>query len=129
MEQTKYDQSSLPFKVNQIICLEHEQTCLYGEVIQLIPSREMCWFRPICMIALNSQGEPTVNNSDLIHLHSGSDLLWPITLFRHALDTEVICLLANLNDDTNKLKPAQVSCRQYLNQFITQVWRANQDKF
>jgi hypothetical protein len=129
MEPTKNDQSSLPFKVNQIICLEHEKTCLYGEVIQLIPSRGMCWFRPICMITLNSQGEQTVNNSNLIQLHSGSDLLWPIILFRHALDTEVISLLGNLDDDTSKLKLAQVSCRQYLNHFITQVWTANQDKF
>ena len=136
MDKTKFDQSSVQFKVSQIICLEHEETCLYGEVIQLIEERQMCWFRPICMVVSTSQSDligspsahPTVENSGLIHLHSGSDLLWPLVLFRHALDTEVISILANLND-TSKSKQTTASCRQHLNQFVKQVWAANQDKF
>ncbi len=118
----------MPFKESQIICLEHETTCLYGEVIQLIPNRGMCWFRPICMTISNFERDRDSKNYDLIHLRSSSDLLWPTTLFRPALDTEVISLLVD-SDNTDKSKQDRVSCRQHLNQFVRQVWAANQDKF
>ena len=118
----------MSFKESQIICLEYEATCLYGEVIQLIPSRGMCWFRPICMTISDPHGHLDSEAYDLIHLRSGSDLLWPTTLFRPALDTEVISLLVDTNAP-EKSKQDKVSGRQYLNQFVHQVWTANQDKF
>ena len=127
MEQIRSESNSL-FKVNQIICLEHEETYLYGEVIQLIPIRRMCWFRPICMTKSNFDRNGNLENSFLIHLRSGSDLLWPISLFRPALDTEVISLLTDL-DDSDKSEQAARFDRQHLNQFVRQVWEANQDKF
>ena len=125
MANTAYDKS-IPFKESQIICLEHLNTCLYGEVIQLILERQMCWFRPICMTVdgLESDRE----NRELIQLQFSSDLLWPICLFRTAFDTEVIALLSDL-DDNPKPKQNEISHRQYLNRFIRQVWAANQDKF
>ena len=174
----------MPFKESQIICLEHEATCLYGEVIQLIPARGMCWFRPICMTVSNIKGDGVCDERyDLIRLRSSSDLLWPTTLFRSALDTEVISLLVDSDDSTqenlpdrnawqphsniasvpspledkelskqiapaiqqnpvlsaesglqgeNPHKKAQQersTSRQRLNQFIREVWAANQDKF
>lgn len=128
MEDIEFSTPKLPFKVNQIICLEHQDTCLYGEVIQLIPRRGLCWFRPICMtkICLNQSQELT--NKELIHLHSSSDLLWPMTLFRPALDTEVISLLYG-SDDVAKTTEYPSYSRQYFNQFVQQVWQANQDMF
>ncbi|MCC0175747.1 hypothetical protein I4641_01975 [Waterburya agarophytonicola K14] len=128
MEETSYGKSTLPFKVNQIICLEYRSTCLYGEVIQLITSRGICWFRPICMTIQNFEGEATPENLQLIHLRSVSDLLWPIDMFRPALDTEVISLLADL-DKTDKTNQSQISASRCLNQFVRQVWTAHQDKF
>ena len=121
------DDRSMPFKESQIICLEYQGTCLYGEVIQLILSRQMCWFRPICM-TIEKAGDRDGENCELIQLRFSSDLLWPINLFRPALDTEVISLLTDLNNN-HKPKQNQTSPRQYLNQFIHQVWAANQDKF
>ena len=127
METTGYDRP-IPFKESQIICLEYDTTRLYGEVIQLILDRGMCWFRPICMTISNAESDLDSEQYSLIHLRSGSDLLWPTTLFRPALDTEGISLLVDV-DDNNKLKQDKNSCRQHLNQFVRQVWAANQDKF
>ena len=128
MEDTDLSTTNLLFEVNQIICLEDRDTCLYGEVIQLIPSRGLCWFRPICMTKSNSQQERDSGIKQLIYLRSGSDLLWPMSLFRPALDTEVVSWLVDL-DDTNKSTEQQASSRQYLHQFVQQVWETNQDKF
>lgn len=128
MQDLKFGSLKLPFKVNQIICLEDRNTCLYGEVIQLIPSRKICWFRPICMTIDNLDRDSGIQNRQLIHLQSGSDLLWPVSLFRAALDTEVIFLLGEL-DSLEKSIEDRLSCRQHLNQFIHQVWQNNQDKF
>lgn len=116
------------FKVNQIICLEHQNTYLYGEIIQLIPHRKLCWFRPICLSKLNFENNSTLESTQLIDLQSGSDLLWPITLFRPALDTEVIYLMAELNNSGESLTYKKEN-RQDLNRFVQQVWQANQDKF
>ena len=125
MANTAYDKS-IPFKESQIICLEHRDTCLYGEVIQLILERQMCWFRPICMTTKGFEGDR--ENWELIQLQFSADLLWPISLFRTALDTEVIALLSDL-DNNPKPKQNEISHRQYLSRFIRQVWAANQDKF
>jgi hypothetical protein len=116
------------FKVNQIICLEHQPTCLYGEVIQLLHQRQLCWFRPICLVKTNFENHQALDSRQLINVSSGSDLLWPTTLFRPALDTEVISFLAELKN-TNESLTLEISNRQYLNKFIQQVWQANQDKF
>ena len=119
---------SIPFKESQIICLEHQGTRLYGEVIQLILSRQMCWFRPMCMTIEQVESDRYAPSPKLIQLQFSSDLLWPINLFRPALDTEVISLLTDLNNNY-KPKLNKTSPRQYLNQFIRQVWAANKDKF
>ena len=80
------------------------------------------------MTVSNSDYNRDTEDYDLIRFRAGSDLLWPITLFRPALDTEVISLLVDI-DDTNKPKQDKVSSRQCLNQFVHHVWMANQDKF
>ncbi|MEM8828474.1 MAG: hypothetical protein AAGE96_03845 [Cyanobacteria bacterium P01_G01_bin.19] len=128
MEETGSNVSDLQFKESQIICLEYEDTKLYGEVIQLIHHRRMCWFRPICMTMCNFEDSRDSADLDLIHLQSSSDLLWPTSLFRPALDTEVISLLTDTDTDSKTNKGA-VSSKQHLNQFVKRVWRANQDKF
>ena len=126
MSDTAYSQSQNAFQNNQIVCLEHQQNCLYGEVIQIINERQLCWFRPMCIV--NSEDRDRFQETTkLIDLQLGSDLLWPIALFRPALDTEVISLLSKLGD-TNDLS-SQTSNRQHLNSFVKSVWQANKDKF
>lgn len=179
MDNFSFDAGREPLKVNQIACLEHQNNNLYGEVIQLVPSRQLCWFRPLCLVisssakASDSDGEKSGSESaivtplqetrqaflttsatkhypktraadsvndlsaspsclpqetQLINLQSGSDLLWPATLFRPALDTEVIGFLAQL-PETNQTSIDIALNKKYFNKFIHQVWQANQDKF
>ena len=115
-----------PFKVNEIICLENDSKYLYGEVIQLLPSRGLCWFRPMCLVISDVASDSTREPTQLIDLQSGSDLLWPTTLFRPALDTEVISWLPLKCDRHLANKSLN---KQSLNKFIQQVWQDNRDKF
>ena len=123
--------SEAPFQVNEIICLENNSSYLYGEVIQLLRDRGLCWFRPMCLVvydrSISDRPSPIIEPSQLIDLQSGSDLLWPITLFRPALDTEVISLLPLLSDRYSLAE--RFVDKQYLNRFIQQVWQDNRDKF
>jgi hypothetical protein len=153
----------LSLKVSQIVCLEHQSSHLYGEVIQLIPQRQLCWFRPFCLVisadtpsswnswksesperslelelvqqSHSSRLLPTsfdyrksTEETKLIDLQSGSDLLWPDSLFRPALDTEIIHLLPQLKDISHHSKDT-ISNQKYLNKFIHLFWQAHQDKF
>ena len=126
MDDLAFTTKDLPFKSNQIVCLEHQDTNLYGEVIQLIPHRGLCWFRPICLIV--SELDCTKSEqTQAIDLHGVSDLLWPTVLFRLAIDTEIIDHLSQLKNDNQNLMDKKPN--KHLNRFVQQVWRANQDKF
>jgi hypothetical protein len=133
----------LPLKASQIVCLDYQASSLYGEVIQLIPHRQRCWFRPLCLVIssdtaslleLDFPGQlehvPTqaTEMGILINLGSGSDLLWPDSLFRPALDTEIFYLLPQLKDINHHFEH-KTSQQKYLNQFVRLVWQAHQDKF
>jgi hypothetical protein len=126
-----------PFQSGQIICLEHQDTCLYGEVIQIISQREQCWFRPRFLAIKPSDSELPDSTTQVIQLSNSSDLLLPLCLFRASWDTEVIPLLSQISDlgEGSALHEGDESStndslsRQYLHQFIYRVWQANQDKF
>jgi hypothetical protein len=149
----------LSLKVSQIVCLEHQSSHLYGEVIQLIPQRQLCWFRPLCLVISadtpsslkselserslelefvqhsgssrlrqNFDYSKSAQELKLIDLQSGSDLLWPASLFRPALDTEIIYLLPQLQDNSHHFDN-KISNQKYLNKFIHLFWQAHQDKF
>ena len=113
---------SLNFQPRQILFLEHTGTRLYAEVIQVVVSRRLCWVRPLLLSGILESLEPL----PLTDLRSCADLLWPITLFQPALDTEVIPLLATLSSDQPELISA---AQQQLNQFIHQLWQAHKNAF
>lgn len=58
MSDVIFNTGKVHLKANQIACLEYNNVRLYGEVIQLIPRRQICWFRPIYLIdsRLNKAG-------------------------------------------------------------------------
>jgi hypothetical protein len=118
------------FKDRQIVCLEHQNICLYGEVIQVIHKRKLCWVRPLILAI----AEPNTNFlsqfpdwEEFIDVRDTSDLLWPIDLFRTALDTEVIPFLGNLeseildSDSDDRRKNSHK-----LHWFIKEVWQSHQ---
>lgn len=120
----------------QIVCLEHETSYLYAEVIQIIESRQLCWARPLMLIRQSSEtrfcNSMTCEQSDYYDLRQDSDLLLPLTLFRLALDTEVCSWIACLYaDDHNLTAPSDSPGRghQPFRQFIQQVWKAHPNAF
>ncbi len=108
------------FQPGQILSLDDGKRNLYAEVIQVVTSRNLCWVRPL-LLANFSQEIPTITD-----LRDASDLLWPIHLFRPALDTEVIGLLSQLLPKEPKADTDTVA-QQQLHQFIHQFWQAYQD--
>ncbi|MBV9388498.1 MAG: hypothetical protein JOZ78_18905 [Chroococcidiopsidaceae cyanobacterium CP_BM_ER_R8_30] len=128
------------FQPCQIVCLEHEGTCLYAEVIQVVISRQLCWVRPLLLGALSSDSNLVDELLPLTDLRSCADLLWPIASFRPALDTEVIPLLVTLLASpernlaaTGQLdvspEAASTASLSKLNQFIHRVWQADKGAF
>ncbi len=81
---------------SEIVYLEYDNQYLYGEVIQVIEEKEICWVRPLLL---------TVNLGDLteeqtiIDLRFTSDLLLPEQLFQPALDVDFITLFAKLEPE------------------------------
>ncbi|AFZ36790.1 hypothetical protein Sta7437_3283 [Stanieria cyanosphaera PCC 7437] len=112
-------------QVNQIVCLEQDNFCLYCEVIQLIPQRKYCWVRPLLLVFFNS----SFSTADrAIALNNSSDLLLPESLFRAAFDTEMLNVLSLLPElETNSETNYQV--QQELSGCIQKVWQANRNLF
>lgn len=118
------------FKPGQIVCLETENSILYGEVIQIVPQRQLCWARPLTIVSksaiANHNFDPNVN-LEMIDLRSASDLLLPIALFRSSYDTEAIGILAELA--SIELETNQHGKFFNLNDFVRELCKNNQDKF
>ncbi|MCC3407591.1 MAG: hypothetical protein JGK17_18735 [Microcoleus sp. PH2017_10_PVI_O_A] len=115
---------ALNFKPGQIVSLECGDACLHSEVIQVVEARQICWVRPLMLVGLVSgkdfpQGWP--EEYTLSDLRDGSDLLWPLSLFRAALDTEVISLLTQLQSLDSDRKDSTIASRQ-LRDFVDRVW-------
>lgn len=120
------------FHSSEIVYLEYENDRLYGEVIEFVESRQVCWVRPL-MLAVPAVG------SDLLHLISlekltlfdlrqGADLLLPACLFQQALDSEVIPLLVEINNPETQLVN-KTDTHQQLKHFVTQLWKAYKSEF
>lgn len=110
------------FQPLQIVCLEHLATCLYAEVIQVVESRQVCWVRPMLLVESAAEKEPSV-----LDLRSTVDLLWSITAFRPALDTEILPFLANIFTSTSP-QQSNAYARQQLNCFVQQLWQAQKNE-
>lgn len=111
---------------HQVLCLEHESTSLYGEVIQWIAERNLYWVRPIALV----YRDHSLEISSLYDLRQGADLLYPRSLFRVAIDTEVLPILMQLE----MLRASQDVAfsdlaHQQLQTFIWQIWQAHRAAF
>ena len=118
-------------KSGQIVRLACQQSNLYGEVIQIILSRQMCWVRPLMLV---KQAEATPEYSDpesfsmLYDLRQGSDLILPLLLFQPALDTEVIPWLMQLDSSNSKATTPSIA-HQQLQGFVHCVCQTYPDYF
>lgn len=125
--------SPYKFQPNQIVCLEYENTYLYSEVIEVVESRQTCWVRPLMLVVAAPGYEilPFVspNQLKLYDLRLGADLLWPISLFRPATDTEVIPLLLQLDDPDTSVGHSSKEANKQLSFFVHQVWQVYKRDF
>lgn len=126
------NEPDLKFQPYQIVCLEHDNTYLYAEVVQMADGKQVCWVRPVALVegTLEWMQDPTlIHPSNLHDLRHSSDLLLPSALFRSALDTEVIPLLSYLSELTD----AAVSWAEFpqaqLNQLVKKVCLAHPELF
>jgi hypothetical protein len=122
------------FEPNQIVCLAHDSVYLYAEIIQHVTDRTCCWARPL---AIAQAIDPGANPQDIggvgwtwQDLRETSDLLLPDRLFREALDTEVLPLMARLYqaEDKPQISPDPLP-KQQLHQFIHQIYQAYPEYF
>ncbi|MBD1887485.1 hypothetical protein QUA30_14695 [Microcoleus sp. Pol14C2] len=113
---------ALNFKPGQIVSLECGDACLHSEVIQVVEARQVCWVRPL-MLVVSASGKDFSAEYTLSDLRDGADLLWPLSLFRAALDTEVISLLTELHSLDAEKKDGAIASRQ-LRDFVDRVWEA-----
>ncbi|MDJ0509902.1 MAG: hypothetical protein QNJ64_11685 [Crocosphaera sp.] len=119
------------FKSQQIVYLSHKNHRLYCEVIQVVESRQLCWVRPLFLVDIAEEMDiysQLITPKVLMDVRSTSDLLYPITLFNAALDTEVIPILTQLQIESSCEKDNKIA-RQKLHQFITKIWQNNPEKF
>ncbi|WP_228061459.1 hypothetical protein [[Phormidium] sp. LEGE 05292] len=118
--------SAVDFQPSQIVCLEHQETRLYAEVIQIVESRQVAWVRPL-MLVVSLSNQLDYEPFTFYDLRQGADLLWPSNLFRPALDTEVLPLFTHLQISKNQGENQQLA-HQQLQRFIRQVWQDYEGK-
>ncbi|HLO50315.1 MAG TPA: hypothetical protein VK211_18005 [Kamptonema sp.] len=112
------------FQPNQIVCLEFGGRCLYAEIIQVVSVRGLCWARPLMLVEFTSLGDSVADRKHILwDLRGGSDLLWPLSLFRVVIDTEAIAFLTELQLLESEEKDAVIAHRQ-LRDFVGKVWEA-----
>lgn len=122
----------------QIVYLEHRQQRLYAEVIQVVTDRQRCWARPLFLAEVHaacgdqrSPGSPLLalqpfspTTVDCYSLADSSDIVWPISQFQPALDTEVMALLSQIQQKTAEAEAGAPSNRHYhLRRFMSQLWQ------
>ncbi|MBE9166898.1 hypothetical protein IQ238_04895 [Pleurocapsales cyanobacterium LEGE 06147] len=123
--------SQSQFQPRQLVCLEHDRTFLYGEVIEVISNRQLCWVRPLMLAIMSENIEGLSSYWQLetqIDLRSGADLILPLNLFRLALDTEIIPLLVRLENLHNSSE-TELIARQHLHRFIEQICQSHREIF
>jgi hypothetical protein len=126
--------AALNFQPCQIVCLEHEASRLYAEVVQVAESRHLCWVRPLVLVLdsfVSVDPQTAEAPSTWYDLRNGADLLYPLVLFRKALDTEVIPLLNLLYSPGSEGDDgcSDAAGHQQLKLFIKKVWQTHPDLF
>ncbi|PSP18793.1 MAG: hypothetical protein BRC58_02690 [Cyanobacteria bacterium QS_8_64_29] len=120
------------FQPQQMVILAHAGYQLYSEVVQTVPSRPLCWVRPMALAVLPAHDElppaEVPSAATLYDLRQTTDLILPATLFRGALDTEVLPLMSRLAA-LESPSPGDGRARLQLRAFIEQVWRAYRHSF
>lgn len=123
---------TLTFAPCQIVCLEYQAQRLYGEVIQTVEAKHICWVRPLVLTEVTDAllAGDAIANDGFYDLRECSDLLLPLQLFRAALDTEVMPLLMHLGQQSPATPtPLRSQHNQQMQHFVRQVCLAHPEAF
>jgi hypothetical protein len=108
----------IEFKLERIVCLDCDNLHLFAEVIDDNVVNDRCWVKPLAIAKSN----PESFNLEFLHdLREASQLILPRSLFREALDTEVLPIISELfhpNIDTVRSTNSQ----KVLHQFIADLY-------
>jgi hypothetical protein len=130
-------ENCLPLRPSEFACLEHQNTLLYTEIIQVVEKRRRYWARPVLLCErLTQEDNLTESHPTVYDVRFCSDLLWPRSLFRSVLDTELIPLLSRLDAEleapfisTKTLSSHLAESRQKLQQFTQRLWHIYPEAF
>lgn len=123
------------FRPSQIVCVEYESSCLYAQLIQVATVRRSLWVRPLVLTTvddnlpladgLTNQLADGVDSPQMTvyDLREDSDLILPDSLFRAALDIELLPLLEKLATFTHH-KQGDRSSQLPLRRFVSHLWKA-----
>lgn len=113
---------------HQIVYLEQDFLRLYGEVIQVVESRQRCWVRPMACVVIPAAAVPTTQAMGchvyerLYDLRLGPDVIWPLSLFQPALDQDWLALLPYLTEGEESCKLCdRTEANHLLSQILRQV--------
>ena len=122
----------LSFQPCEIVCLEWNSSYLYGEVVQTITDRQVCWVHPLAL-SVGSLNSLTAEDESLVcyDLRESADLLLPTVLFRSAFDTEVLPLITQLHNSDAEAHSAwsRRDVQHQVNQLIKQLCKAHPEAF
>ncbi|EDX77766.1 hypothetical protein MC7420_3090 [Coleofasciculus chthonoplastes PCC 7420] len=128
----KYCDKMSIIHTHQIVCLEYATRHLYAEVIEVVEWRQICWLRPLMLAVTPSENEDITSvlpqSLRLYDLRQGPDILWPTKFLRLVWDTEVIPLLAQL-EDLHCHPKDNSDTRHQLADFIAEVWQTYPQEF
>ncbi len=112
---------------HQIVYLEQDSLRLYGEVIQVVESRQRCWVRPMACVAGTAVGGLTDAYGRHVYEHLydlrlGPDVIWPLSLFQPALDEDWLAILPYLTEGEELCKLCDCTeANHLLSQILRQV--------
>ncbi|MDA0266677.1 MAG: hypothetical protein O3A14_06865 [Cyanobacteria bacterium] len=117
--QSQSQRSLNSLNANQIVYLAQGDTRLYGEVIQVVESRDRCWVRPLAIVDI--EPDPSHHQATCHQIPQGPDVIWPLSWFSPALDTDWLAILTTL--------PHTPSYdRATANQRLRQLWQDRESR-
>jgi hypothetical protein len=113
--------STIEFKIDQIVCLEQDDSYLFAEVIDHIAISARCWVRPLAL----ARSSPQSFELEFLHdLRDAAQLILPAVKFRYALDTEILPLMSELfHPDKDSI--LTLAAKKALHTFIADLCRSS----
>lgn len=102
----------MSFSIYPIVFINHKGTSLYGELVQTVESRNLCWLRPLLLHASDGDSEA----SSVVNLRNGPDVICSNQIIQPVLDTDWLDLSSKLCEGDEACSFSQAN--QHLRQFL-----------